>query len=72
MNEDVQESPEVVLLRALQKVERIKSIALVIEWDDGVECEWSPMSMRDLSYLSACLQSVCSEWVRTSFKIPET
>ena len=42
-------TPEVVLHRTLTKLPHIKSVVVVIQWDDGsVECDWSSMMVSDL------------------------
>ena len=55
-------TPEVVLARTLEKSQRIKSVAVLIEWmgdeqaDGGVSCDWSQMRMREIVYLSTCFR----------------
>lgn len=42
-------TPEVVLHRTLTKTARIKSIVVVIQWDDdSIDCDWSSMKVSDL------------------------
>lgn len=42
-------SPEVVLHRTLEKLDRIKSVAVVIEWDDeSYACDWSATTLSAL------------------------
>ena len=46
-------SPEVVLHRTLQKVGRIKAVAIVIQWDDeSYEMDWSLMKNCELCMAS--------------------
>lgn len=42
-------SPEVVLHRTLNKLDRIKAVAVVIQWDDdSMACDWSQMPVSAL------------------------
>lgn len=42
-------TPEVVLHRTLNKVDRIKAVAIVIQWDDdSMDTDWSQMPVSAL------------------------
>ncbi|MFZ9406468.1 MAG: hypothetical protein ACO26U_05155 [Burkholderiaceae bacterium] len=42
-------TPEVVLHRTLNKLDRIKSVAVVIQWDDNtLSIDWSQMKVSEL------------------------
>ena len=42
-------TPEVVLHRTLTKLAHIKSVVVVIQWDDdSVDCDWSSMKVSEL------------------------
>lgn len=42
-------SPEVVLHRTLAKIEHIKAVAVVIQWqDDSFEADWSALKISEL------------------------
>lgn len=54
----VAHNPENVLARTLEKVARIKAIAIVIEWENGViACDYSAQDTADLMLKSAILHS---------------
>jgi hypothetical protein len=49
-------SPEVVLHRTLQHVDRIKSIVIIIDWDDDtVGIDYSQQKMSTLTYAEKML-----------------
>ena len=49
-------SPEVMLHRTLDKLDRIKGIALVIQWDDeSFDTDWSAMKVSELCMASMVL-----------------
>lgn len=49
-------SPEVALHRTLQKVGRLKAVAIVLQWDDGtMDCDWSTMKTSELCMASMVL-----------------
>lgn len=42
-------SPEVSLHRTLNKLDRIKAVAVIIQWDDGTfNCDWSTFKISEL------------------------
>lgn len=42
-------TPEIVIHRTLGKIEHIKSITVVIQWnDDTFDCDWSQMKVSEL------------------------
>ena len=42
-------SPEVLLHRTLDKLDRIKSIVMIIQWDDdSYACDWSSLKISEL------------------------
>ena len=49
-------SPQVTLERTLDKVQRIKAVAIVIQWDDETyDCDWSTMKASELCLASMVL-----------------
>ncbi len=49
-------SPEVVLHRTLAKLPRIKSVVIVIQWDDDTfDTDWSQMKVSELACCSLIL-----------------
>lgn len=41
--------PRVVLHRTLDKIDRIKAVVIVIQWDDDtMDCDWSQMKVSEL------------------------
>jgi len=45
--------PEVVLHRTLNKLDSIKAVAIVIQWnDDTFDCDWSQMRVSELCMAS--------------------
>ncbi len=52
-------SPETVLHRTLNKIKRIKGIAIVIQWDDDtMEADWSQMKVSELCMASMLLDDL--------------
>ena len=50
-------TPEVVLHRTINKLERIKAVIVVIQWDDDTfDTDWSQMRMSELCQASLTLQ----------------
>lgn len=50
-------TPETVLHRTLDKLAHIKSVVIVIQWnDDSFDCDWSQMRVADLCMASYALQ----------------
>ena len=50
-------TPEVVLHRTLQKIDRIKSVCMVIQWDDDTfDIDWSQQKTSELCMASITLQ----------------
>lgn len=50
-------TPEVVLHRTLNKIDRIKSVVVVIQWDDGShEIDWSQQTTSVMCTASTMLQ----------------
>lgn len=50
-------TPEVVLHRTLNKVDRIKGIVIVIQWDDDTfNTDWSRMRVSELCMASMSLE----------------
>ena len=46
-------TPEVALARTMQKLPRIKAVAIVIQWDDDTfDCDWSSMRTSELCMAS--------------------
>lgn len=55
-------TPEVILHRTLNKVKRIKSLVLVIQWDDTtLDCDWSQQKNSDLAFSALHLMSVAQD-----------
>jgi hypothetical protein len=51
-------TPEVVLHRTLNKLPRIKAVAIVIQWDDGsMDTDWSQMQRSELFMTAYSLTS---------------
>lgn len=49
-------TPEVVLHRTLNKLERIKAVTIVIQWDDdSYVADWSQMKASEICMASAVL-----------------
>jgi len=54
-------TPEVVLHRTLNKLDDIKAVAIVIQWDnDQVSVDYSQMKVSELCMASMMLQSIAS------------
>lgn len=54
-------TPEVLLHRTLQKVGRIKAVAVVIHWDDdSFDTDWSSMKVSELCMASLMLTDVAT------------
>ena len=50
-------TPEVVLHRTLNKLDNIKAVAIVIQWnDDTFDCDWSQMRVSELCMASLSFQ----------------
>ncbi len=44
-------SAEVVLHRTIEKLDRIKSVYILIEWDDeSVDCDWSTQEISKIAF----------------------
>lgn len=55
-------TPEVLLHRTLQKVSRIKAVALVIQWDDdSFDTDWSSMKSSELCMASLVLSHTATK-----------
>lgn len=62
----VRVSPEVVLHRTLGKLDRIKAVTIVIQWDDDtMECDWSTMKTSELCMSSFVLQAQADRELRS-------
>lgn len=49
-------SPEVTLHRTLDKIDRIKAVTIVIQWDDDTfDCDWSSMKLSELCMVEKIL-----------------
>jgi hypothetical protein len=58
-------SPEVLLHRTLGKLECIKAVTVVIQWDDdSFVCEWSSMKMSELCMASKMLSINIDEEIK--------
>lgn len=52
-------SPEVLIHRTLQKVDRIKAVTIVIQWDDdSFDADWSQMQVSELCMASMTLSQM--------------
>lgn len=50
-------SPQLVLHRTLDKLERIKAVTIIIQWDnDEYATDWSQMRVSELCMASMCLE----------------
>lgn len=59
-------SAETVLHRTLEKLPRIKAVAIVIQWDDGsMDVDWSNMQNNDLCMAAMVLQVVAQREIRS-------
>lgn len=59
-------SPEVLLHRTLNKVDRIKAVTVIIQWDnDTFDCDWSSMKTSELCMASVILGVHVAEEVQT-------
>lgn len=58
-------TPEVVLHRTLQKLSRIKSVTVVIQWDDDTfDVDWSQQKVSELCMGSLVLDEQVRDVVR--------
>ena len=49
-------TPEVVLHRTLNKIDQIKAVAVVIQWDDdALSVDWSQMKVSELCMVATML-----------------
>lgn len=57
-------SPQVVLHRTLGKLERIKAVVIVIQWDnDEFATDWSQMKVSELAMASMMLEEQCKKTI---------
>lgn len=62
-------TPDVVLQRTLNKVDRIKAVAVVIQWDDETfDCDWSLMQVYELVMGSRILELHANREVLGTFE----
>mgnify|MGYP001570167661 CR=1 FL=1 len=55
-------SPTVVLHRTLAKVDRIRAVTIIIQWDDETyDADWSSMKVSELSLASVVLQKTVTD-----------
>lgn len=55
-------SPEVVLHRTLAKIDRIKAVTIVIQWDDeSFDADWSSMKTSELCMAAILLQGTTQD-----------
>lgn len=55
-------TPEVVLFRTVNKLSKIKAVAVVIQWDDDtMDCDWSQMKVSELCMASIVLSEKAKE-----------
>jgi hypothetical protein len=60
-------SPEVVLHRTLTKLDHIRSIAIVVQWEDeSFDCDWSQMRLSDLCMAEKIFSMTVTEAINTS------
>jgi hypothetical protein len=59
-------APSVVLHRTLNKIDRIKSVVVVIQWDDDTyDVDWSSQKVSDLAFGNVILTRVVNEEIET-------
>lgn len=65
-------TPEVVLHRTLNKLPRIKAVAIVIQWDDdSMDTDWSQMRRSDLFMAAHSLTSDVHALIRGDTSVEE-
>jgi hypothetical protein len=65
-------TPEVVLNRTVAKLGRLKSVVIVLQWDDETfDCDWSSMKTSELCMAKEVLQIQVQNVVVDKDKIEE-
>ena len=58
-------TPEVVLIRTLRKKDRIRSVTVLMEWDDGsYDADWSKQKVSDLCFAAWFFEDQAKRVVR--------
>ncbi len=58
-------SPEVVLHRTIEKLDHIKSVYVLIEWDDeSVDCDWSTQALSKIAFKNAVFNYRLNEMLK--------